>query len=57
MFFDRRSIDSTSVPPSRAFFADSVICAIALSIRNAGGTSPAPRAACTRPSSPSSCFA
>ena len=28
-------------PPSRAFFADSVICASALSIRNAGGTSPA----------------
>ena len=35
-----RSIDSTSDPPSRAPFTDSVICANALSIRNAGGTSP-----------------
>ena len=43
------SIDSTSDPPSRAFFAESVICASALSIRNAGGTRPAPRAACIRP--------
>ena len=57
MFFVRRAIDSTSEPPSRAFFAESRICASALSIRNAGGTSPAARAACMRPSSPSSCFA
>ena len=36
----RRAIDSTSDPPSRAFFADKRICASALSSRNAGGTSP-----------------
>ena len=48
--FDQRSA-------SRAFFADSRICDSALSIRNAGGTSPLPRAAWMRPSSPSSCFA
>ena len=49
MLFARRASDSTSVPPSRAFFAESRICASALSIRNAGGTSPAPRAAAMRP--------
>ena len=42
---------------ARAFFAESCICASALSSRNAGGTSPAARAAWMRPSSPSSCFA
>ena len=40
MSFVRRSIDSTSVPPSRAFFADRRNCSSALSIRKAGGTSP-----------------
>ena len=52
----RRSIDSTTEPPSLAFFAESVICAMALSIRKAGGTRPALRAAWIRPNSPSSCL-
>ena len=38
----RRSSDSTRPPPSRAPFADSCICLIALSIRKAGGTRPLP---------------
>ena len=57
MVFVRRSIDSTTVPPPRVLFNESVIWPIALSIRNAGGTRPAARAAWIRPSSPSSCFA
>ena len=40
MVFVRRSMDSTSEPPSRAFFAERRICASALSRRKAGGTRP-----------------
>ena len=40
VLFVRRSIDSTTAPPSRVPLIESVICASALSIRNAGGTQP-----------------
>ncbi len=57
MFFVRRSMDSTSEPPSRAFFADKPICASALSRRKAGGIRPETARRLDTARSPSSCFA
>ena len=57
MLFVRRSMDSTSDPPSRAFFADRRHLRQRLVDQERRRHQPAPRAACMRPSSPSSCFA